>query len=99
MENRKVLLMDLSIHLPYSSSLKDKRQIKRSLIQRLKNRFNISIIESDAQDDSKHLQLTLANVSISHYQAELTKEKIIDEIYDVIDFVNGQIDNEVSEIL
>ena len=99
MENRKVLLMDLSIHLPYSSSLKDKRQIKRSLIQRLKNRFNISIIESDAQEESRILILSLAYVALTYYQAELTKEKIINDVYDVIDFVNGQIDNEVSEIL
>ena len=40
----------VTLRLPESSSLKDKRQVVRSLTQRLRNKFNIAVAEVDDND-------------------------------------------------
>ncbi|HVC00038.1 MAG TPA: DUF503 domain-containing protein [Candidatus Dormibacteraeota bacterium] len=42
--------LTLEIHLSESRSLKDKRQVMRSLKDRLRHRFNVSVAELDGQD-------------------------------------------------
>ena len=42
--------LTLEIYLPESHSLKDKRQVLRSLKDRLRHRFNVSVAELDGQD-------------------------------------------------
>lgn len=42
--------LTLEIHLAESRSLKDKRQVIRSLKDRLRHRFNVSVAELDGQD-------------------------------------------------
>lgn len=41
----KILVMEVSIRVSWVNSLKEKRMIVRSITQRLKNKFNISIGE------------------------------------------------------
>jgi uncharacterized protein len=69
-------LLTLEIHIPDSRSLKDKRQVLRSLKDRLRARFNVAIAELDHQDtwqrsvvgvvtisaDEQHLEQSLAAV-------------------------------------
>ncbi len=43
-------LLTLEIHLPEAHSLKDKRQVIRSLKDRLRNQFNVAVAELDHQD-------------------------------------------------
>jgi uncharacterized protein YlxP (DUF503 family) len=43
-------LLTLELHLPASNSLKAKRLIIKSLKDRIKNKFNVSIAEVDAND-------------------------------------------------
>lgn len=45
-----VLLIKLSLQIPYAHSLKDKRSQIKSLKDRLSSRFNASVAEVDAQD-------------------------------------------------
>ena len=45
-----VSVMTVKLHAPWVHSLKEKRMIVRSLCEKLANRFNVSVIESDAQD-------------------------------------------------
>ena len=42
--------LTLEIHLSESHSLKEKRQVLRSLKDRLRHRFNVSVAELDGQD-------------------------------------------------
>ncbi|MGH9481740.1 MAG: DUF503 domain-containing protein [Terriglobales bacterium] len=44
-------LVQLEIHLPESGSLKDRRQVVRSLKDQLRHRFNVSVAELDAERD------------------------------------------------
>jgi uncharacterized protein len=43
-------LLTLDIHLPDAHSLKDKRQVLRSLKDRLRARFNVAVAELDHRD-------------------------------------------------
>ena len=40
----------ITLRLPASHSLKDKRRVVKSICQRTQNRFNVSIAEVEAQD-------------------------------------------------
>jgi len=41
---------ELTFHLPDNHSLKGKRQLSRSIVQRIRNRFNVSVAEVAALD-------------------------------------------------
>ena len=43
-------LVTLEIHIPDARSLKDKRQVLRSLKDRLRGHFNVAVAELDHQD-------------------------------------------------
>lgn len=43
-------VLTLELHLGEANSLKDKRRIIKSLIDRIKNRFNVSVAEVGEQD-------------------------------------------------
>lgn len=53
----------LELHLMEGASLKDKRQVIRSIIEKLKSRFNISIAEVGCQDVLRKAEIGLAMVS------------------------------------
>jgi uncharacterized protein YlxP (DUF503 family) len=69
-------LLTLEIHLPEARSLKDKRQVLRSLKDRLRGQFNVAVAELDHQElwqralvgvvslsgDAGHLQQSLQAV-------------------------------------
>lgn len=57
--------MTVEISMENTFSLKDKRHIVKSLIERLKNRYNISIAEVDRQDDIRWAVIGIACVSNS----------------------------------
>ena len=53
----------VTLHLPASQSLKDKRQVVRSLLARLRNQFEVSAAEVEHQDLRQLATLGLAYVS------------------------------------
>lgn len=69
-------LLTLEIHIPDARSLKDKRQVLRSLKDRLRGQFNVAVAELDHQDlwqralvgvvslsgDARHLEQSLQAV-------------------------------------
>jgi uncharacterized protein len=63
-------LMTWELHLPACQSLKDKRQILKSLKDRLHQRFNLSAAETDHQDLWQRAELTVAVVSTDRRHAE-----------------------------
>lgn len=46
----RVGLLKIDIHLPESGSLKEKRVVLRSIKDKIRNNFNVSISESDNHD-------------------------------------------------
>ncbi|MCL1997363.1 MAG: DUF503 domain-containing protein [Turicibacter sp.] len=63
----------LTFYLQQSQSLKDKRQIRRSIIQKTRNKFNVSAAEIATQDNHKMLTIGIATVSgeVAHLENSL----------------------------
>jgi len=57
--------------IPDSHSLKQKRQVVKSITDRLKNRFNIAVAEVDRLD--RHQQAVLGVVSVSNDKKHLNR--------------------------
>ena len=72
-----VLVGEVQVYLPESSSLKDKRQVLKSLKERLRNRFNISVAEVDFNDLWQRSTVGLAVVSNAADHADEVLSKAI----------------------
>jgi uncharacterized protein YlxP (DUF503 family) len=56
-------LLTLEIYIPDAHSLKDKRQVLRSLKDRLRARFNVAVAELDHQDAWQRSQVGIVTLS------------------------------------
>ncbi|KJS21517.1 MAG: hypothetical protein VR72_10275 [Clostridiaceae bacterium BRH_c20a] len=52
----------IKIFIPASASLKDKRRVVKSLITRLKNKFNVSVAEIDSLEEWQVSEIGIALV-------------------------------------
>lgn len=86
-----VLSAKLTIYIPWAASLKEKRQVKRSLIDKTCQKFNVSIAEVDTQDVHQTLTLGIANVSGEHHHAR----KVLDE---AVRFIESNTEAEVVSV-
>jgi len=77
----QIVAARLSFHLPASNSLKDKRQVSKSLVSRLRQRFNVSVAEVDGHDRWQTLVLGLACVSNHAGHANQMLDVIVDYIH------------------
>jgi uncharacterized protein YlxP (DUF503 family) len=85
----------IKLHIPESQSLKDKRQVVKSVVARLKNRFNISIAEVDDNDLWQVAMLGISCVSNNDKVVDETFTKIINFIennYPELEIVNQEIE-------
>ena len=78
------------LRIPQSRSLKAKRRVIKSLVARLKNRFNVAIAEVDALN--AHETAVLAAVSVSNDAAHLNGL-----ISRVVTFVETNVDAELVD--
>ena len=58
-----ILLIKLTLQIPYARSLKDKRSQNKGLRDRLVNRFNASVAEIDSLDSWQQAVLGLCMIS------------------------------------
>lgn len=65
------------VHIPASQSLKDKRQVLRSLIAQVQQRFRISVAEVDRHDQWQMGVIGLACVSTSTSHANEVISKAV----------------------
>jgi uncharacterized protein YlxP (DUF503 family) len=67
-------LLTLEIHIPDAHSLKDKRQVLRSLKDRLRARFNVAVAELEGQDSWQHAVVGVVTISnVAHHAEEALK--------------------------
>ena len=88
-------LCTLELYIPTAHSLKDKRRIVKSLIERVKNKFNVSIAEVDRQDNWQHAVIGMATVSNEsvHVQQTLnTVTRFIENNEDLSEVINVSIE-------
>jgi len=73
-------ILELEIKLFFSDSLKDKRRIIKSLIDRIRNNFNVSVSEIRHQDLWQRAGLGIALLTTEGKFAQSILSKIIDFI-------------------
>lgn len=71
------------LHLPESRSLKQKRRVVKSLMDRIHHRFRVSIAETDFHDLHQRAEIGLAVVHRNDHELE----RMLDEIHRMIDTV------------
>ena len=82
--------------LRQSQSLKDKRQVVRSVLEKLRNTFHVAAAEVDAQDDHKVIVLGVAAVANEVEAVQRTLEQVQNALrgHPVAEFVAAE-----SEVL
>jgi len=67
----------LTFRIPHAASLKDKRSVCRSLTDRVRHKFNVSIAEVDSHDIHQKLVLGISLVSSTANHAQNCLNEII----------------------
>ena len=69
--------LTVTLHLAEGSSLKDKRQVIKSLLDRTRERFNVSAAEVDDLDAWRRATLAFACVSKDQVFADQVLQKVL----------------------
>lgn len=67
----------LTFSIPYATSLKDKRQVCRSIIDKTRQKFNVSVAEVDTQDIHQTLTIGISVVSGDSIHAQRSVDEVI----------------------
>ena len=67
----------MTFYIPQATSLKDKRQVCRSIVDKARQRFNVSVAEVDTQDIHQTLTIGIAVVSGDAGHAQRSLDEII----------------------
>jgi uncharacterized protein YlxP (DUF503 family) len=74
--------------------LKDKRQVVRSIVDRIRNRFNVSIAEIEALDNRQMAVLGMAMVSNATAHVRGTFDEIVQMLrgHPVAEFIDHEVE-------
>ena len=72
-------LLTLEIHIPDARSLKDKRQVLRSLKDRLRGHFNVAVAELDFEDTWQRSVIGVVTLSNEERHVEEALQKVLAE--------------------
>ena len=77
-----------------SQSLKDKRQVVRSVKDRLRNAFNVSVAEVEAEDHRQMAVLGMAMVSNEAASIRLAFDQIVQalRVHPVAEFIDHEVE-------
>ena len=70
-------VLTVNLFLPAVGSLKEKRRLLKSLIERLKSHFNIAVVEVNAQDAWQRTVLAIAAISKDKPQIDKVFEEVV----------------------
>lgn len=87
----RVLNLKITLRASWVHSLKEKRMVVKSLVQRLKNKFNISVGEVDKQDIHQSIVIGISAVCGSSKQVASTLEHLMS-------FIEENTDAEIIDI-
>jgi uncharacterized protein YlxP (DUF503 family) len=73
--------MEMTVYLPASFSLKDKRKTLNSLLDQIRNNFNASAAEVEHQDRHRLSTISVAVTNSSRNRID----QVFDEILDLVD--------------
>jgi hypothetical protein len=78
-----VALAEVELHLPGARSLKDKRHDIRSLVERLRHRLSVLVVESDHQDLHQRAALAVSALATDAEAARATVARALDVVHEV----------------
>ena len=87
----RILAMRVTLRSSWVHSLKEKRMVIKSIVQKLKNKFNISVVEIDEQDIHQTIVIGIAGICGTSSLLDSTMEN-------VISFIEGNTDAEMVNI-
>jgi len=73
-------LLTLELHLAEAQSLKDKRQVLRSLKDRLRAHFNVAVAELDFEDTWQRSVVGVVTLSNEERHVEDSLQKVLAEV-------------------
>ena len=77
-------LLTLELHIADARSLKDKRQILRSLMDRLRRKFNIAIAELDFHDVWQSSTVGIVTLSNAEQHVEESLQHVLAEAHRIL---------------
>jgi uncharacterized protein len=77
-------LLTLELRLPEAQSLKDKRQVLRSLKDRLRRHFNVAVAEMDFQDVWNTSVVGVVTLSNAEQHVEESLQLVLAEAYKIL---------------
>ena len=86
-----VLTLKIKIYAPWVHSLKEKRMVVKSILGKVRNKFNVSAAEVDAQNVHQTIIIGIAIIVAHQGQADSMEEEIMR-------FVEMNTDAEILEI-
>ena len=72
-------LLTLELHIAEAHSLKDKRQVLRSLKDRLRAHFNVAVAELDFEDTWQRSVIGVVTLANEDHHVEETLQKVLAE--------------------
>ena len=81
----RVGVMEIELHIPTAHSLKEKRSALKGSIERVRDRFNVSVIELPGRNGWQRATVTVVCVASS---GELVRQ-ILDKVADHFEKANG----------
>jgi uncharacterized protein YlxP (DUF503 family) len=74
-------LLTLELYIPEAHSLKDKRQVVRSLKDRLRKRFNVAVAEMEYQEVWQRAIIGVVTLSTAEQHVEESLQLVLAEAY------------------
>lgn len=74
-------ILSAELHLPASRSLKDKRRVVKSLVERLHQRFRLSVAETGYHDLLQRAEISMAAVTTG----EEAMERLLEEARAIVE--------------
>lgn len=85
-------VMQIRLYAPWVHSLKEKRMVVKSLIAKIKNKFNVSVAEADEQDTHQIIVVAMCYVFTNEMQPDSVWDKIIN-------FVEDNTEAEITDVI
>ncbi len=86
-----IACLTLEIRIPLARSLKDRRQVVRSVKERLRNRFNVSVSELDAAVLWQSATLGVAAISASRDYLRGEMEQVLKAVEEMAQDLGAEI--------
>ena len=77
-------LLTLELHIQHAQSLKDKRQVLRSLQDRLRAKFNVAVAELEHQDTWQRSVVGVVTLSNEEHQVQESLQHVLTEADNIL---------------